>query len=888
MMLGLNPNLNFASASAAPEAVEQGITLKVITRHASDIWKPFRDAFLLSDLASDAGVTAVEFWDTLPSLWVTRAQGGQYDVGWGGGPTTFDQLAELNLLPEINDSGILAAAAGIEDTISGVPLKRYNMSCTVDCTNPVWVAAAISSFGFTVNWDILDAKGLDTPRTWNDLADPRYYSSGTPLIAIGNAPDTTSNTRIYEIILQALGWDAGWALITAIAGNSEIYFGSTDVLTAVQTGETAVGITIDFYGYSSQHANPSTQYIIPKGQSIVNGDPISLLPGSASKREGANAFVEFVLSVEGQELWLDTKVNRLPSREDVFDTTVGLTRGDLKEAFNNAKTNVGIAFNDSLSLSHARVTLDYFQSAITDSHNDIRTNWGKIISAYNGGKIVREELADWVYSIGKPVITQQEAITINAGCDQTTGCDPSYAATWRAGMQSQVGTVGTAAQVDPPVAPETSPIDYFAVVPPVITNTPADSSILAGTEIQLSWTATDNDTDETIYKITFANNTAIKQESWTSGVPVTLNITIVFGSTIYNITFFDAAGNSVTDSVTITGLSRPPVIIDAPSDTSAVAGNVINFSWTATDADGDETIYETTYSNGTIIHSASWFSGFAINVGITIILGTNIYNITFFDSVGNTATDFITVLGTTPSGGDPDAPTITQSPTNTTTDVGSSITLTWTVTDRDNDETTYNITYQNLTLITSGSWVSGVAINLNVTAVLGEIIFIISLSDAGGHTTTHTIAITGTSRAPAIVQSPDVTSADVGATVTLTWTVTDADGDETTYSVVDQAGNSVEDGLWTSGTALNVEIVVVEGITTYTITFSDDYGNTVVDSVTVTGTVPTTSDTETTDTGTTSDESSRSQLIPGFEFIITLFSLLSLVFISLNRYRKKK
>ena len=38
-----------------------GITLHVLTRHATDVWKPFRNAFLVTQAATDNNVDAIIF-----------------------------------------------------------------------------------------------------------------------------------------------------------------------------------------------------------------------------------------------------------------------------------------------------------------------------------------------------------------------------------------------------------------------------------------------------------------------------------------------------------------------------------------------------------------------------------------------------------------------------------------------------------------------------------------------------------------------------------------------------------------------------------------------------------------------------------------------------------
>jgi ABC-type Fe3+ transport system substrate-binding protein len=140
----------------------------------------------------------------VPGLGPPAIDNGGIDVAWGGGPTLFDQLVDLGYLATLSEDGI-PSLSDIPVSLGGAPMKRYAASST----DPVWVAAAISSFGFTVNHTVLDALSLETPDTWDDLADPSYLTD-PPVIGIGNAPDTTSNTRIYEIILQNYGWEEGW------------------------------------------------------------------------------------------------------------------------------------------------------------------------------------------------------------------------------------------------------------------------------------------------------------------------------------------------------------------------------------------------------------------------------------------------------------------------------------------------------------------------------------------------------------------------------------------------------------------------------------------------------------------------------------------------------
>ncbi|MHC1604528.1 MAG: ABC transporter substrate-binding protein [Candidatus Methanofastidiosia archaeon] len=383
-----------------------GISITIITRHDTSIQEAFENPFLESEFAKEAGVTKIRFMQPVPGLWPTAIDTGGIDVAWGGGPTLFDQLADLNYLMPLSNETMGDVLSEIPDTLSGAPMKRYASG-----SDPVWVAAAISSFGFTVNHTILDMYGLEKPLTWDDMADPIYFKD-PPIIGIGNAPDTTSNTRIYEIILQTYGWEAGWKKLTEIAANSAIYYGSVDVLNAVEQGDVAIATTIDFYGYSSMLEFPDTEYIIPQGQSLINGDPIAIL-SNTEKVAAAEAFLKFVLSADGQALWLYENINRMPVRADAFDTEFGKTRPDLKDLFEMTVSNQGIEFSDALAISYEGTVVPYWAAVLDKPHKELRDAWAAMIKARDDGKLSQQQWDYYVGVMGEPLMTMEEAQDIN-------------------------------------------------------------------------------------------------------------------------------------------------------------------------------------------------------------------------------------------------------------------------------------------------------------------------------------------------------------------------------------------------------------------------------------------------------------------------------------------
>lgn len=437
------------SGFIAAEGKTSGITLNFLTRHASTITNAYRDAFLLTPEAIALDIDNVVAWPRDSSLWIGDAGTGLFDFAWGGGPTTFDLLMKEGLLPVIDDVGVMVEVDAMNETIAGAPLKRYD-----DSSDLVWVGAAISSFGFTINEDELNSKGIfeeDYPSTWYDLASPKYWREGRQLLSIGNAPDTTSNTRIYEIILQGQGWENGWGLISAMAGNAEILGGSVDVLNSVITGEAGIAATIDFYGYEAQLANPACKYIIPQGQSIINADPICLIEGDAGKRAGANAFLEYVLSQEGQKLWMENDISRLPIRDDFgFEQPDGTPREDLEYAFYDAVNNQGIEFNDTLSLETSNALIYYFESVLTDSHVQLQEVWEKLVDMYNVPSINEPTFEHYRGEIGAPMMTLDYAKQINDQILSDDGFRNNQQDTWQTLAISQYSDVST--ELDDPIS----------------------------------------------------------------------------------------------------------------------------------------------------------------------------------------------------------------------------------------------------------------------------------------------------------------------------------------------------------------------------------------------------------------------------------------------------
>lgn len=244
------------------------------------------------------------------------SKGGSLDIDvfFGGGVPDHDLAAMRGYLERPNIPETILS--GLPREIAGV--ANYD-------PNGLWYGSALSTFGVLMNRRGLASLGIAEPETWSDLADPKLRSW-----VIVADPRRSSSVRVcYELILQTHGWEKGWPMIQALFGNARLVADSSNAIpNEIAKGDVLAGPCIDFYGYAQvAKAGPEVlRYINARGGSAITPDPVSMLR-KPPHREMAERFIAFVLSPEGQRLWVlpvgepggPTKfeLRRTPVRPDV-------------------------------------------------------------------------------------------------------------------------------------------------------------------------------------------------------------------------------------------------------------------------------------------------------------------------------------------------------------------------------------------------------------------------------------------------------------------------------------------------------------------------------------------------------------------------------------------
>jgi len=229
---------------------------------------------------------------------------------------------------------------------------------------------ALSGYGMMWNKPYLQAHKLKSPKEWTDLIDPSYYNH----LAI-SAPSRSGTTHLtVEAILQAYGWEKGWALLLNMGGNmAAVTERSFGVPEGVNNGQYGIGIVIDCFGLSAiasgfpvDFAYPSMTPIVPANVGIVKGSP---------NLENAKAFIHYLLSEEGQMLLFKSDIGRLPVIPDLYAKGPAGYPNPFK-----AKLG-GLDFDSDLSSIRYDLLNSLFDQIVTFRLAELKEAWGAIYKA---------------------------------------------------------------------------------------------------------------------------------------------------------------------------------------------------------------------------------------------------------------------------------------------------------------------------------------------------------------------------------------------------------------------------------------------------------------------------------------------------------------------------
>jgi len=274
--------------------------LVLISPHWEGIRYEFERGFKARYLSDTGRAVELEWMDVggssetlryLQSEFKSKPAGTGIDIFFGGGLDPYlalkkDHLLDAYALPK-------PLLDKIPPQLAGVPLYDPEYR---------WYGATLSGFGIVYNKIVLNLTKHPLITTWEDLASPRAFGW------VGSSDPRKSGSvhMVYELILQAYGWEKGWRIITGLGANVRNFTNSaSQVPKDVAIGEVAYGLAIDFYAWAQvkEAGADKIGFVMPDNLTIITPDCIGILKG-APNQDAAKAFIRFVMSEEGQKLWL--------------------------------------------------------------------------------------------------------------------------------------------------------------------------------------------------------------------------------------------------------------------------------------------------------------------------------------------------------------------------------------------------------------------------------------------------------------------------------------------------------------------------------------------------------------------------------------------------------
>ncbi len=323
------------------------------------------------------------------------------DLFWASAPDAFEVLKGDGLLQKYE-----VKVTGIPEKVGAFPIND---------PDGYYKGFAASGYGIMWNTRYLDAKKLPVPATWSDLAKPIYHGH------VGmSAPSRSGTTHLtVETLLQGKGWEEGWAEWKDIAGNfhtvTERSFGVPD---GVNSGQFGAGIVIDFFGLSSKASGFPVDFVYPPVTTLVPAN-IAIVKNAPNK-EAAAAFIEFLLSPEGQEVLLDPKIRRLP----VNPATYAKAPAGFPNPFKDKSIGAAVKFDLDLSKSRYNVVNSLFDVMITYRLDDLRDAVKAIQDAE--AKAEGKSNAD-----ANALITQARALVAEVPIDAAKASDKEFNAIFK-------------------------------------------------------------------------------------------------------------------------------------------------------------------------------------------------------------------------------------------------------------------------------------------------------------------------------------------------------------------------------------------------------------------------------------------------------------------------
>ena len=285
--------VSFAAVPAMPADQE---TIIVVTSFPEELTTRYEREFERGHPQFHVQFVWKQSRDALAEL--TKPEQGGADIYWAPSPANFALLRDHGAFRRISvDRAALPSRLGAQQLAD--PTGLYE-------------AYDVAGYGIVANPGALAAAGLSAPRRWRDLASPEYARRMAMPVAgkVGFSP------ALYDIFLQSEGWTEGWRLLGEMAGEATLLDSGFAPTATVREGKAALALTIDFIAEIARANGAPVEMIYPERTAFLPAH-VAMTAG-AKHVAGAQAFIDFLLSKDGQLLLMERDSRRHPARPDAY------------------------------------------------------------------------------------------------------------------------------------------------------------------------------------------------------------------------------------------------------------------------------------------------------------------------------------------------------------------------------------------------------------------------------------------------------------------------------------------------------------------------------------------------------------------------------------------
>jgi ABC-type Fe3+ transport system substrate-binding protein len=324
------------------------------------------------------------------------------DVLYGGGVDPFRDFKALGLLTPYNPP---------PEILDNIPAQLNGME--IYDPDHEWFGAALSGFGIITNERAREAAGLPAVHTWENLTDPQLFN----WIASTDPRASGSALMIDEIILQACGWEKGWAVLMEMSGNTRNFLASSaSAALEVGVGDAAYGVAIDIYGQAQAgfYGSNNVSFLLPEGQTVITPDSIAILKNPPHP-EMARRFMEFVLSRPGQLLWMMPRgspggstryiINRMSVWPSLYKELAGVT----PITTDPFSMRTDFVYNNKLGTERRSILSVAMGAWMIDAHDTMARTWAALHSPASH-KLPADRQAALLAEFVAPPCTEEELL----------------------------------------------------------------------------------------------------------------------------------------------------------------------------------------------------------------------------------------------------------------------------------------------------------------------------------------------------------------------------------------------------------------------------------------------------------------------------------------------